>query len=134
MDSIGDNLDCKVKLVQYPNQPKLKQWVPLHNLSLLDGTHWYHGTALVIVADNNLSVTILNPYPNFPLFSTIYFALLVTRPSLVPSRAARTVTKSPDKSPDGPPDQSAVNYHMPSLRSPQHHDMSSFNPFRPASS
>jgi len=37
-------------------------------------------------------------------FSTIYFALSVTRPSLVPSRAARTVTKSPDKSPDGPHD------------------------------
>jgi len=49
-------------------------------------------------------VTILNPHPNFPLFSTIYFMLSVTRPSLVPSRAARTATKSPDKSPDGPHD------------------------------
>jgi len=54
MDSIGNNLDSKVKLVQYPNQPKLKQWAPLYNLSLLDGTYWYHGTALVIVADNSL--------------------------------------------------------------------------------
>jgi len=54
MDSIGNNLDSKVKLAQYPNQPKLKQWAPLHNLSLLDGTHWYHGTALVVVADNSL--------------------------------------------------------------------------------
>jgi len=50
------------------------------------------------------TVTILNPHPNFLLFSTIYFALLVTCPSLVPSRAARTVTRSPDKSPDGPHD------------------------------
>jgi len=49
-------------------------------------------------------VTILNPHPNFPLFSTIYFTLSVTRPSLVPSRAARTATKSPDKSPDKPHD------------------------------
>jgi len=47
------------------------------------------------------SVTILDPYPNFPPF---YFVLLVTRSSLVPSRAARTVTKSPDKSPDRPHD------------------------------
>ena len=52
----------------------------------------------------NLHVMILNPYPNFPLFSTIYLALSVTRSSLVPSRAARTVTKSPDKSPDRPHD------------------------------
>ena len=44
-----------------------------------------------------LTVMILNPYPNFLLFSTIYFALSVTRLPLVPSRAARTVTKSPDK-------------------------------------
>jgi len=75
------------------------------------------------------SVTILDPHPNFPLFSTIYFTLSITRPSLVPSRAARTATKSPDKSPDRPHDQSAVNYHMPSLRSPQYHDVSLFNPF-----
>ena len=54
MDSIRDNLDSKVKLAQYQNQDKLKQWAPTHNLSLLDGTHWYHGTALVVVADNDL--------------------------------------------------------------------------------
>jgi len=48
-----------------------------------------------------LTVTILGPYPNFPPF---YFALSVTRPLLIPSRAARTVTKSPDKSPDRPHD------------------------------
>jgi len=54
MDSIGDNLDSKVKLAQYPEQSKLKQWAPVHNLSLLDSTHWYHRTALVVVADNDL--------------------------------------------------------------------------------
>ena len=54
MDSIGDNLDSKVKLAQYQNQEKLKQWAPMHNLSLLDGTHWYHGTTLVVMADNDL--------------------------------------------------------------------------------
>jgi len=32
---------------------------------------------------------------------------------------ARTATQSPDKSPDGSPDHSAVDYHMPLLRSPQ---------------
>jgi len=54
MDSIGDNLDSKIKLAQYQNQKTLKQWAPTHNLSLLDGTHWYHRTALVVVADNDL--------------------------------------------------------------------------------
>jgi len=54
MDSIADNLDSKIKLVQYQNQSTLKKWAPTHNLSLLDGTHWYHGTALVVVADNDL--------------------------------------------------------------------------------
>jgi len=54
MDSIGDNLDSRIKLAQYQNQSTLKKWAPTHNLSLLDGTHWYHGTALVVVADNDL--------------------------------------------------------------------------------
>jgi len=53
---------------------------------------------LVLSAD---IVMILDPYPLFPPF---YFTLSVTRLSLVPSRAARTVTKSPDKSPDSPLD------------------------------
>jgi len=54
MDSISDNLDRCIKLAQYKEQPLLKKWAPTHNLSLLDGTHWYHGTALVVVADNAL--------------------------------------------------------------------------------
>jgi len=54
MDSIGDNLDSRIKLAQYKEQPLLKKWAPTHNLSLLDGTHWYHRTALVVMADNTL--------------------------------------------------------------------------------
>jgi len=54
MDSIGNNLDSRIKLAQYKEQLLLKKWAPTHNLSLLDGTHWYHGTALVVVADNAL--------------------------------------------------------------------------------
>jgi len=54
MDSIGDNLDRRVKLAQYKEQSLLKKWAPTHNLTLLNGTHWYHGTALVVVADNAL--------------------------------------------------------------------------------
>jgi len=54
IDSIHDNWDSKVKTGQYPHQSELKQWAPLHNLTLLDGTHWHHGTALVVVADNKL--------------------------------------------------------------------------------
>jgi len=54
MDSIGDNLDSRIKLAQYKEQLLLKKWAPTHNLSLLDGTHWYHGTTLVVMADNTL--------------------------------------------------------------------------------
>ena len=32
MDSIGDNLDQKVKLAQYPNQSRLKEWASVHNV------------------------------------------------------------------------------------------------------
>jgi len=54
MDSIGDNLDKHIKFAQYNEQPLLKKWAPTHNLSLLDGTHWYHGTALVVKAQGPL--------------------------------------------------------------------------------
>jgi len=53
-----------------------------------------------VVLDNTVCY---DPEPS-PQFSAIYFALSVTHPSLIPSRAARTVTKSPNKSPDGPHD------------------------------
>ena len=65
--------------------------------------------------------------PIFHYFPPFYFALSVTHSPLVPSHAARTVTKSPDKSPDRSLDHSAVNYHMPSLCSPQHSAVSPFN-------
>ena len=35
-------------------QQTLKQWATAHNLSTIDGTHWYHRTALVVMADNKL--------------------------------------------------------------------------------
>ena len=54
INSIHDNWDSKVKEGQYPRQSELKQWASLHNLTLLDGTHWHHGTALVIMADDAL--------------------------------------------------------------------------------
>ena len=63
----------------------------------------------------------------FRYFSPFISVLSVTRSPLIPSRAARTATKSPDKSPDGSPDHSAVRYHMPLLRSPQHSAASPFN-------
>src|SRR5260221_6363064 len=49
-----DSTDQRVKLMQYAQQSLLKDWAPIHNLSLLDGTHWHHGTALVVVGDNEL--------------------------------------------------------------------------------
>ena len=72
--------------------------------------------------------------PIFFYFPPFISALSVTRSPLVPSRAARTATKSLDKSPDGSPDHSAVRYHMPSLCSPQHSTASPFNPLWIASS
>ena len=72
--------------------------------------------------------------PIFCYFLLLYSVLSVTCSPLVPSRAARTATKSPDKSPDGSPDHSAVRYHMPSLRSLQHSTVSLFNPLWIASS
>jgi len=54
IDSIHDNWDSKVKLAQYQQQSNLKKWATTHSLTLLDRTHWHHGTALVVVADNTL--------------------------------------------------------------------------------
>jgi len=54
IDSIHNNIDQKVKHAQYPKQETLKQWAPVHNLTLQDGTHWHHRTTLVVVADNKL--------------------------------------------------------------------------------
>ena len=91
---------------------------------------WKNGVQMLQL----VSVMILGPTTNFLLFSAIYSALLVTCSPLVPLRAAWTATESPDKSPDGSPDHSAVRYHMPSLRSPQHSAASLFNPLWIASS
>ena len=75
------------------------------------------------------------PYHQFSfIFPPFISALSVTHSPLVPLRATQTATRSPDKSPDGPPDHSALRYHMPSLRSPQHSAVSSFNPLWIASS
>ena len=79
-------------------------------------------------------VTILGPTTNFLLFFHHLFCTLGHSFPLVPSCAARTATKSPDKSLDGSPDHSAVNYHMPSLRSLQYSAASSFIPLWIASS
>jgi hypothetical protein len=54
MDIIHDNLEDQCKQVQYQAQKTLKQWTTAHSLKSLDGTHWYHGTALVVVEDNSL--------------------------------------------------------------------------------
>ena len=54
MDSIYDSLENQCKQVQYKEQDTLKHWAAAHNLSILDGTHWYKGTALVVMEDNTL--------------------------------------------------------------------------------
>jgi len=64
IDSIHDNWDSKVKTGQYPHQSELKRWAPLHNLTLLDGTHWHHGTALVVMADNTLRRGVISLFHN----------------------------------------------------------------------
>jgi len=72
--------------------------------------------------------------PIFFYFLPFISVLSVTRSPLVPLCTAWTATGSPDKSPDGPPDHSALRYHMPSLRSPQHSAASPLNPLWIASS
>jgi hypothetical protein len=51
---IHDTLEDQCKRVQYMVQETLKQWATAHSLKSLDGTHWYHRTALVVVEDNSL--------------------------------------------------------------------------------
>ena len=53
-DSVENNLEQAIKRAQYPMQQTLKQWATAHNLSTIDGTHWYHRTALFVMADNEL--------------------------------------------------------------------------------
>src|SRR5260221_4469619 len=59
-----DSTEQRVKLMQYTQQPLLKQWAVTHNLSLLDGTHWHRGTALVIVGDNELKGGVTSIFHN----------------------------------------------------------------------
>jgi hypothetical protein len=54
MDTIHDNLEHQCKRAQYKEQKTLKRWAAVHNLTTLDGTHWYHGTTLVVMEDNEL--------------------------------------------------------------------------------
>ena len=53
-DSLEDNLDQKVKRVQYVQQLVLKKWSNGYGLTLLDRTHWHHSNVLVVVEDNDL--------------------------------------------------------------------------------
>jgi len=66
------------------------------------------------------------PYFSFSTFPTYLFCALSHSFPLVPLCAAQTATQSPDKSPDESLDHSAVNYHMPLLRSPQHHHLTCY--------
>jgi len=53
-DSIEDQLDQECKRQQKDHQETLQCWATAHNLTLLDGMHWHHGNALVVVQDNEL--------------------------------------------------------------------------------
>jgi len=50
-DSLEDNLDMAINQAQRDNQATMKHWASAHNLMSHDGTHWHHGTALVVMAD-----------------------------------------------------------------------------------
>ena len=54
MDTVHNTLEQQCKWAQYSAQDRLKQWASAHGLSTLDGTHWYHGTTLVVMEDNVL--------------------------------------------------------------------------------
>jgi len=64
IDSIYDNWDSKVRLAQYQQQLDLKKWATTHSLTLLDRTHWHHGTALVVVANNKLRRGVISLFHN----------------------------------------------------------------------
>jgi len=54
-DTLEHNLDSQIKLSQYQNQDKLKNWATaFKQITLADGTHYYHGNALVVMVDNEL--------------------------------------------------------------------------------
>ena len=53
-DSIEYSLKQRIKRAQYPKQTALKRWASTHNLFTIDGMHWYYGTAMVVVANNDL--------------------------------------------------------------------------------
>jgi len=65
INSIHDNWDSKVKLVQYQQQSDLKKWATTHSLTLLDGTYWHHGTTLVVVADSVLRRGVISLFHNY---------------------------------------------------------------------
>ena len=87
---------------QFLLRPKIHYWVHFpcqkrcHHLVFKE-TDLHH-----IIIDQMLRSWALTPI--FFYFLPFYFAPSVTRLPLVPSRATRTVTKSPDKSPDRPHD------------------------------
>jgi hypothetical protein len=53
-DSLEDSLEQQIRRAQYPEQSTLKKWASIHNLTTLDGTHWHHRTALVVVVNDEL--------------------------------------------------------------------------------
>jgi hypothetical protein len=53
-DSLEDTLEQQIRRAQYPEQSTLKKWAPIHNLTTLDETHWYHRTVLVVVVNDKL--------------------------------------------------------------------------------
>jgi len=133
------------QLAQYPDDYSFKRRIMnglpsdcLYHLTMYDKLTAEHSSMEDIVqkARHYEQTQCYNPgsYLHCLLFSTIYLVLSVTRSPLVPLHVTRTATESPDKSPNGSPDHSAVRYHMPSLRSPQHSAASPFNPLWIASS
>jgi len=80
--------------------PYLEWQLNVDSPTLCDFQHHIPYSILSTPTTPLLHTACYDPGPLPPIFQLFYFALSVTRPSLVPSRAARTATKSPDKSPD----------------------------------
>ena len=53
-DLAENNLENCIKHAQSLEEKALKRWATAHNLSTLDGQHWYYGMALVVVANDEL--------------------------------------------------------------------------------
>ena len=105
-DSLEDKLDMAIKQAQRDNQGMLKRWVSAHNLTSQDGTHWHRGTALVVMADDELRRGVTSLFHNqltvghpgiSKTFATSHTLLLVAQHENLCNRVHSRLCNLPDE-------------------------------------